>query len=234
MGSGAARVSVIIPAINESDFVAGAVGSARKAGADEVWVVDGGSQDATVARATEAGAQVMGSLPGRAVQMNRGAEAAGGDILLFLHADCRLDSEAISQIRSAAPHDWIFGAFRQRIEADRWLYRIWERGNAWRVRWCGVVYGDQAMFVRRSDFWAAGGFEEEPLLEDLLLSLKLRRQRWPILLDGPVWVSARRWRRYGLVRQTLRNWAIVAAWYLGASPQRLARYYRRHDVHSHT
>ncbi len=223
-------ISVIIPALNEAAYVARAVQSAVTSHADEVWVVDGGSEDSTVEQARLAGAQVIASPPGRAVQMNQGARLARGEVLVFLHADCFLAPTALRQLRKVVDQPWLFGAFRQRIDEPSSVYRIWEWGNALRVRWFGVAYGDQAIFVRRRTFEKIGGFPQEPLLEDLLLSVALRRQCWPILLDGPVGVSARRWKRYGLVRQTIRNWAIVAAWCLGVSPTRLACYYQGHRV----
>ena len=121
------------------------------------------------------------------------------------------------------------GAFSQRIDAGGLAFRLLEWGNARRARWLGLPYGDQAIFVRREAFFAAGGFPDVPLMEDVLLMQRLRRRAWPLLLPGPVHVSARRWQRHGVVRQTIRNWALLAAFASGISPERLARYYRRHD-----
>jgi hypothetical protein len=109
------------------------------------------------------------------------------------------------------------------------LYRCLDRGNAARVRWRGSAYGDQAIWMRRQLFFDLGGFPDVPLLEDLLLMRRFRRRAWPVLLPGPLHVSARRWQRHGVMRQTLRNWSILAAHACGASPQRLAHWYRRHD-----
>ncbi|MEO8494413.1 MAG: TIGR04283 family arsenosugar biosynthesis glycosyltransferase, partial [Planctomycetota bacterium] len=180
------KVSVIIPALNEEVMLAGAAQSAWDAGADEVLVVDGGSVDETIAVAQTQKCQVIVSPPGRAIQQNRGASRSTGDILLFLHADNRLSPDAIEQVRELAKDaDVKIGAFRQRIVADGVAYRWLERGNAWRVRWRGLPYGDQAIFLRRDFFESLGGFPEVKLMEDLLLMKKARRMSWPRLLDGP-------------------------------------------------
>jgi hypothetical protein len=107
---------------------------------------------------------------------------------------------------------------------------VLERGNAWRVRWRGLPYGDQAIFLRREFFESLGGFPEVKLMEDLLLMKKARRISWPRLLDGPVFIDARRWRRHGVIRQTLRNWTLLTAYQFGWAPDSLASYYRRHDA----
>jgi GT2 family glycosyltransferase len=165
---------------------------------------------------------------GRAVQQNAGARAATGDLLLFLHADCWLEKEAIAQVRHAANRGKtkLCGAFQQQIEAGPFIYRLLERGNAERVRWFGLPYGDQAIFVTHDLLDKVGGFPEEPFLEEVLLMQRLRRLSWPLLLPGPVYVSPRRWEQRGVLRQTLRNWAILTAFSLGASPHKLAKWYR--------
>lgn len=224
------KISVVIPALNEQDQLADCVASAWAARCDELIVGDGGSSDRTVEIARAAGCRVVKTGAGRARQQNAAARESLGEILLFLHADNRLDPTAGEQIRCALadPHT-VCAAFRQRIDAAGWLFRALEFGNAWRARWRGLPYGDQGITVRRETFWALGGFPDEPLLEDLLLMRKLRRISWPKLLPGPLQVSARRWQRHGVVTQTLRNWSLLAAHRLGVSPTRLARSYRRHD-----
>lgn len=220
-----ADVTVVIPAIDEESVITGAVRSAIEAGANEVIVVDGGSRDATPARAAESGAaKIVHSLPGRGIQLNAGGLVANGTMLLFLHADNRLVPQALAQLcRHTEP---VWGAFRQRIDSPRRAYRWIERGNALRVRLLGVPFGDQATFVRRDVFEAHGGFAEVPLMEDVELAKRLRKIAKPILLEGPVEVSPRRWQQRGVVRQTLRNWSIQAAYKSGASPETLWRWYR--------
>ncbi|MBP86384.1 MAG: glycosyl transferase family 2 [Planctomycetaceae bacterium] len=224
------RITVIIPALNEESVIDQAIASAWEAGADEVIVVDGGSDDRTVAVAKEYNCKVVAAPKGRASQQNAGAREATGDVFLFLHADSRLGESACQQIRDALERpDVAGGALRQRIEANGLGYRILEQGNAWRVRWLGLPYGDQAIFVRREEFEELGGFPEVKLMEDLLLMKQLRRKAWPVLLPGLVFVDARRWQQHGIIRQTLRNWWLLAAHKLGKSPDQLATYYRRHD-----
>ncbi|QEG42236.1 TIGR04283 family arsenosugar biosynthesis glycosyltransferase [Roseimaritima ulvae] len=225
------EISVVIPAINEAEGIAAAVDSASSQGAMEVLVVDGGSQDDTVRRAQAAGARVVTSPSGRARQQNAGAALASGQVLLFLHADNRLGPHCLEQIREAferRPQAW-GGAFRHRIDAPQWLFRCIEWGDAMRVRWRGLPFGDQGLFIRREAFEQVGGFPDEPLMEDLLLARRMRRTAWPLLLPGPVWSSPRRWQRHGVVRQTVRNWSLQVAHACGCSPDRLAAYYRRHD-----
>lgn len=223
-----ADISVVIPTLNEAVSVALAVRSAREAGAGQVVVSDGGSTDGTLEHASAAGASVVvRSIRGRGIQQNSGSTFARGEYILFLHADSRLSPQALVQICQAHGSDpsLLWGAFRQRIEDDRAIYRSLEWGNSLRARWRGMAFGDQAMFVRRQEFKRAGGFSEVPLMEDVELSQKLRKQRWPVLLEGPVFVSARRWQSRGVVRQTLLNQGLQLAHALGVAPERIARWY---------
>lgn len=225
------RVSFIIPALNEADTITRAVETAWRAGAGEVIVVDGGSEDGTGQLAADARARVIESSRGRAVQQNAGAAAATGEVLLFQHADNWCAPETVQQIQTALKDQRVWGgAFRQRIDADGLPYRALERGNAWRVRLLGVPYGDQGIFLRREVLNQLGGFPEVALMEDLLLMRKARRIARPVLLAGPHHVSARRWQRHGVIRQTLRNWWLLLAYARGISPDDLARHYRAHSV----
>jgi len=223
------QISVIIPAINEADRILRAINRSWEAGVDEVIVVDGGSDDQTVAIAESGNAKVLEGPLGRAVQQNLGAQHARGEILLFLHADNWLAPSVGAQIRECLIRDDVLGgAFRQRIEANGFLYRMLEKGNAARVRWRGLPYGDQAIFMRRETFERLGGFPATKLLEDLLLMRAFRRLSSPMLLPGPVYVHPRRWQRHGVVRQTLKNWFLLSAHALGVAPDRLARLYPMH------
>lgn len=228
------QVSVVIPTLNEAANIERAIQSC--VGAHEVIVVDGGSDDATAMIARDAGAHVISSPAGRALQQNAGASAAQGDVLLFLHGDNFLGTprgdlpspiQQIEQALHANPDVW-GGAMRQRIDAGGLRYRCLQWGNAARVRWRGVPFGDQAIFVRRQVFLDAGGFPNQPLMEDLILAVRLRKIAWPLLLPGPVWVSPRRWQRHGVMRQTLRNLAMQLAFALGVSPTRLKAHYANH------
>ncbi|MEQ9409022.1 MAG: TIGR04283 family arsenosugar biosynthesis glycosyltransferase [Fuerstiella sp.] len=220
-------VSVIIPTLNEQSCIEAAIGSARDAGAAQIIVVDGGSTDQTVAAAERLATVMTVPRAGRAVQQNAGAAVAVSDVLLFLHADCRLDPEAIAELSeklSSAPQI-VGGCFRQSIEAAGLRYRLIEAGNAWRVRLLKWAYGDQAIFVRADVFRQLGGFPDLPFMEDLYFMKQLKHQGRILSLQSPLSVSPRRWQRNGVLTQTLRNWALIAAAHLGARPDRLVRFY---------
>lgn len=222
-----ANISVVIPAINEEAEIGGAIESARQSGAGEIIVVDGGSTDRTIAVAKQFGAaKIVRSLPGRGIQLNAGAWMVSPDqqVIVFLHADNRLDQDCLRQICECPEAIW--GAFRQRIDSSARIYRWIEWGNAWRVRWRRIPFGDQAVFVRKRDFEQQGGFEEIPLMEDVAFARKMRRLAKPLLLEGPVTVNARRWQDRGPIRQTVRNWSIQIAYACGVKPERLRLWYR--------
>ncbi len=224
------KISVVIPTINEAQWVLRAVSRAWDAGVDEVIVVDGGSEDETVSLAKGGGATVLVSDPGRAIQQNLGARRAQGEVLLFLHADNWLAPDVGEQIRTCLQNPEVLGgAFRQRIESAGSLYRLLEWGNAARVRWRGLPYGDQAIFLRRETFEQLGSFPQVDLMEDLLLMRAFGRLASPVLLPGPTYVHPRRWQRHGVIRQTMRNWALLGAQAIGIRPDRLARFYPLHD-----
>ncbi len=225
------NVSVIIPAFNEAALIGESVRCAWEAGANEVLVADGGSTDETAKIAQTLDCRCLVSERGRAIQQNSAAARASGDVLLFLHADNWLAAGAIGQIRTALAGSRVtHGAFRQQIEARGIGYRALEWGNAQRVHWLGLPYGDQGIFMRREVFVESTGFPEVRLMEDLLLAKQLRRRSWPVLLAGPLHVHARRWQQHGILRQTFRNWSLLTAYKLGVSPNRLAEFYLRHDL----
>lgn len=218
-------VSVVIPTLDEAANIAAAVGSALDAGATEIIIADGGSRDETISLAKQAGAtQIVQSDPGRGIQLKRGAAAASGRFVLFLHADNRLTPDCLQQICQCGEPAW--GAFRQNIDAAGLAYRLLEHGNALRVRVRKMPFGDQAVFVSREVLQQYGSFAEIPLMEDVELARRLRREARPVLLPGPVMVDARRWQHRGVIRQTLRNWCVQVAYALGTSPERLSRWYR--------
>ncbi len=222
----------MIPTINESNNIAAAINSAWIGGASEVFVVDGGSSDSTLAIAESQRATVIQCLLGRAVQMNSGASAATSDIVLFLHADCELPKNFTQQIRVAisSKNAHRIGVFWQAIRSPRHSFRLLESGNYWRVRIRNLAYGDQGIWIDRELFLELGGFPELPIMEDYVFSEKLPRNLKYSILKGPLSVSARRWERHGIIRQTMRNWNIIAQYKKGRSLTELEKSYNRHDI----
>ena len=147
------KISVVIPVLNEEATLPAAIDHAWLAGADEVIVVDGGSTDHTCQLAAEKECLLVNGSRGRGQQMNLGAAKATGDVLLFLHSDNRLPPQSLAQISHAMESpECIGGGFRQRLDSERWIYRIIEYGNVFRARYQRLVYGDQGLFVRRDHF----------------------------------------------------------------------------------
>ncbi len=218
-------ISVILPTLNEQDHIAAAIRELRGQKPDEIIVVDGGSDDRTCARA--AGADIVLKGPrGRGPQMNLGAAHASGDVLLFLHADCRLEGGALDEARRLLASGRVAGGcFRMRVADDGLLYRCIDACATARVRLSGLVYGDQGLFLRRDLFQRLGGFPPYRLMEDVFFSRRLRRQGRVVVASRRIFVSSRRWQRVGLVRQTLRNWTLLALAAGGVSPDDLARFY---------
>lgn len=220
-------ITVVIPTLNEEQVIAKSVASAVAAGATAIVVSDGGSRDATREVAMDAGAsRVIQSAPGRGVQLNAGAQLAETEFILFLHADNELSDNALQQICENEKAAW--GAFRQRIDSRRLVYRLLEWGNQWRVQWRAVPFGDQGIFVRRTLFEQINGFAGIPLMEDVELSQRLRRIEKPLLLQGPLTISARRWEKHGVLRQTVKNWSIQYSYARGVSATDLAQKYYGH------
>lgn len=217
-------ISAIVPALDEERTIGATLASLLSV-ADERIVSDGGSRDRTRELARAAGAQVVEGDRGRGLQLNRGAAAASGDVLLFVHADTVVPPGAGKAVRGAIASGALGGAFRVQFDAPGWRYRLGETVASWRSRWSGLAFGDQAQFVRRDVFADLDGFAEWPILEDLDFSLRLRRRGVVAILPIAVTTSARRFARRGPLRTVLRNWWIVARFRSGASPHDLARVY---------
>lgn len=229
-----ARVSVVVPALNEAAGIAATLGSvAAQTAPWEVVVVDGGSDDGTADAARRALPQVEVATArrGRARQMNAGAARARGEVLLFLHADTRLPTGALDAIRRAlADPEAVAGCFRTAFDVDgafgpagRAAMRLWQ-ARLW-MGWHRLAFGDRALFVRRSTFEAVGGFPDQPLFEDLDVVRAVRRHGRFVFLSDAVTTSARRFAQGGAVAQQARNLALWAAWNVGVEPARLKRFY---------
>ncbi|MGB7746563.1 MAG: TIGR04283 family arsenosugar biosynthesis glycosyltransferase [Verrucomicrobiia bacterium] len=225
--AGLSRISVIIPALNEAQYITATMQSAQRGRPCEILVVDGGSADDTVALARAAGARVIHSQPGRARQMNAGAAQATGHALVFLHADTLLPADYPEVVAGTLRDPAVTaGAFRFRMGeklAGQWLIE-WTANQ--RSRWRQSPYGDQALFLRRSLFEEIGGFAGLPIMEDCEIVRRLRKRGRVITVAAAAITSGRRWRRLGLFRTTLINKLVILGYLCGVSPDRLAAFYR--------
>ena len=218
------RLSVIVPALDEASRIGASLGAlaALRAQGHEVIVVDGGSRDGTPEIARPLCDRLLSSPPGRAVQMNAGARAAEGDVLVFLHADSSLPSGAQERMRKALEtHLW--GRFDVEIEGGHPLLKVVAWSMNLRSRLTGVATGDQAIFVRREAF---SGFPEIALMEDVAFSKAMRRHAAPACLAEKAVTSGRRWESRGVVRTVFLMWRLRLLYFVGVSPERLARLYR--------
>lgn len=218
-------LSIVIPVLNEAAGIEDALRALvpLRARGVEVVVADGGSTDGTPALARPLADHVLTGPRGRAVQMNAGAAAAHGDLLLFLHADTRLPHEADRLVHDALMvHLW--GHFDVRFDA-RGVFALIAFTMNLRSRLTGIATGDQAMFITRAAFTRAGGFPPIALMEDVALSAHLKRLGRPAALHARVTTAARRWQQQGVARTVLLMWRLRLAYFCGADPEKLARLY---------
>lgn len=221
------HLSIIMPVLDEASRLGtqlASLQSLRLLGAKLV-VADGGSRDDTTACCTGLADQILVAARGRARQMNAGVAASSGDILLFLHADTELPPRAFESILAAIDGGAQWGRFDVRIDGRHPMLRIVERMMNWRSRLTGIATGDQAIFVRRDLFERIGGYEDIPLMEDIRLCARLKREAAPACLAEAVSTSARRWEKHGVWRTVLLMWRLRAAHFFGANPELLARRY---------
>ncbi|MEM7409005.1 MAG: TIGR04283 family arsenosugar biosynthesis glycosyltransferase [Myxococcota bacterium] len=226
------KLSVVIPALDEAERIEATILGALDSPAPtapstgsaiEVLVVDGGSQDQTRHLAEAAGARVLESAPGRARQLAAGAEASGGEAILFLHADTRLPRGWSAAVRRALGDPAVAGGafhleFDERSPTMRWI----EGFVRVRIALWGLPYGDQAIFLRRRVLDAIGGVPQVPLMEDLDLVSRLKEHGRLVMLRERVTTSARRYREQGVVRTLIRHWVALSAWRLDIDRARLA------------
>lgn len=225
---GKPKISIIIPTLNEAEWIGSLMADLLPEPGVEVIVADGGSEDVTRDVAMAYGARVLQIPAGRARQMNAGAQAASGEILLFLHADTHLPWGFGDAIRAALARPEIAGgAFAFRLDVRSPALRLIEWGSNLRSHWLQLPYGDQAIFVRTRQFHELGGYPEEPLMEDVLLVRRLRRLGAIVTLCLPAVTSARRWQRLGVWRTTVLHLAAIAAYGVGVPPATIARWYKR-------
>lgn len=221
------RLSVIMPVLDEAEGIVehlAALAGLRTRGA-EIIVVDGGSKDETRARAAPYADLVIAAPRGRASQMNAGAGLATGDVFLFLHADTRLPADADRFVFDAVRAGAHWGRFDVRIAGRSLLLPLVGTMMNLRSRATGIATGDQAIFVSRAAFNAVGSFPEQPLMEDIEMSRRLKRLGRPACLSAKAVTSGRRWDENGAILTILMMWRLRLAYWRGADPTALARAY---------
>ena len=227
------QLSIIIPVFNEARELPGLLGHLipLRACGVEIIVVDGGSEDGSQQVASRAGAQIICTERSRARQMNAGASAAHGDVLLFLHADTELplfaDQAIEAAIRSSGRADeCVWGHFDVRINGRSFMLRVVAMLMNWRSRFSGIATGDQAMFVASHAFETVGGFPDQPLMEDVELSRRLLALSRPICLAERVVTSGRRWETHGVWRTIWMMWRLRWSYWRGVPASELAKSYQ--------
>ncbi len=221
-------LSIVVPILNEAANIAATLEalSALRANGAEIIVADGGSVDDTATLAAPLADRVITSPRGRAIQMNAGAAAAHGDVLLFLHADTRLPRPADTLIREGlAQFGRAWGRFDVSIEGRHPLLPVVAAFMNARSRLTGIATGDQAIFVTRDAFAAAGGYPGIALMEDIELARRLKRISRPLCLRARVTTSGRRWEQRGVLRTIVLMWRLRLAYFFGAKPEELAKRY---------
>ncbi len=196
----------------------------RKIG-HEIIVVDGGSIDDTYQIAEPLADKILLTKSGRANQMNFGAKSSQHEILLFLHADTFLPTNAANLIIQSLINKQKWGRFNVSLSGTNRLLRIVERMINWRSCWTGIATGDQAIFVQQDLYQQIQGFPTIPLMEDIAFSKRLKKYSSPICIKEPVITSSRRWEQNGIFRTILLMWKLRLAYALGVDPHKLKKYY---------
>ena len=218
-------LSIIMPVLDEGGHMGTALAALAplRAQGAEVIVVDGGSRDGTAALCAGRADVLMTAPRGRAMQMNAGASAASGGMLLFLHADTTLPGNALALVMQCTER---WGRFDVAIAGRSSLLPVVAALMNCRSRLTGIATGDQAIFVRRDLFEEIGGFPEQPLMEDIELCKRLRRRTPPACLRAKALTSGRRWDSRGAWRTIVLMWRLRLLYWLGVSAERLALAYR--------
>ncbi|MBI3354076.1 MAG: TIGR04283 family arsenosugar biosynthesis glycosyltransferase [Nitrospirae bacterium] len=235
-------VSIIIPVLNEEKNIAKALNNiSQLKGGKEIIIVDGGSIDNTVSIVNSVGAYnytplLLSSQKGRGCQMNRGAEIAKGETLLFLHADTILLEDGLIKIQEALKDPEIIGGrFDVKFDDGRLVFKLIAFLMNWRSRLTGISTGDQAIFIRKDIFKKICGYPEAPLMEDIELSKRMKRAGSLACLKNMVITSARKWKEEGIVRTIILMWSLRLLYFFRVSPEALSRiYYRKKQEYSNS
>jgi len=221
-------ISIIIPVLNEATIIKQTLGQLTQYSEIEIIVVDGGSQDETVAIAKTSAKVITAIGKGRAGQMNAGANLAQSEILLFLHADTQLPANFIDLVtKTLQQHQTIAGAFELAIDGSEMALRWVEMLVKLRSHLLSLPYGDQGIFISKSAFIEAGGFADLPIMEDFEFIRRIKRKGRIAIAPAKVTTSDRRWQKLGVWQTTLINQLMIAGYYLGISPTKLSQFYRK-------
>ena len=220
------KVSIIVPTLNEELVLEKTLTQFQQLSPHELIVSDGGSDDDTRNIAGRFSHRVITGSAGRALQMNVGADEATGDILLFLHADSRIEPESYRKMQQCMQNPkWIGGAFTLCIESGKWSLKLIALLANIRSKYFGLAYGDQGFFVRKEVFKDMNGFSPLPICEDLDFYHRLRKKGAVILLKEKAHTSPRRWIKEGILFTTARNTLIAVLFGLGFPPHILTKWY---------
>jgi len=222
-------IAVVVPVLNERKVGERLIARLGMVAADveEVVIVDGGSTDMTADTLTESGFRVVHAGPGRGRALNVGARATTADILVFLHADTDLPEGWANLVKQAlASENAVWGRFGVRISGRSRLLPVVAWMMNTRSRWTGIATGDQVIFMSRQAYVQIGGIPEQPLMEDIELSRRLKKLTQPTCLAAKVSTSGRRWDERGVVRTIFLMWALRFLYWLGLSPERAYRLYK--------
>ncbi|PKM21538.1 MAG: glycosyl transferase [Gammaproteobacteria bacterium HGW-Gammaproteobacteria-14] len=224
-------LSIIIPTLNEAATIARLLlplQAARSAGV-ELVMVDGGSADNTVSESAGLVDLCLRTKAGRAWQQNAGAAAASAPLLWFVHADTGLAGDECLRLLHLSQPCW--GRFDVRLSERNWRFRLIAGLMNRRSRLTGIATGDQGIFVSADLFRRVGGFPDQPLMEDVEISRRLRRYQKPVCLRTRITTSSRRWQKHGVWRTVMLMWSLRWRYFFGASPAELhARYYQQPDL----
>jgi rSAM/selenodomain-associated transferase 2 len=224
------KFSIIIPVLHEAERINDLIGHLRQLDPEkssEIIVVDGAREKDTLQAIHDDRIMKISTAKGRARQMNAGAFAAKGDILIFLHADTELPLSALKRMNKfISRNKYVGGAFGLGIKSNKRIYRAIAFLGSLRSRLNRIPYGDQAIFVRRNYFNRIGGYKDIPMMEDVELMQRMKGSGKKILIfHDRVMTSPRRWEEEGLAYCILRNWVLQILYFLGVSPHKLVKYY---------